>query len=93
MNRLFVIVLITAFASIAKSQTTVTFQPDAVSGKGAVVDYFSSFVNDGNNPECIGENINCETRKSLIQFNLTSTPTNATLLSAALSLSAYNHLE
>ena len=48
MNKLFIIALINAFASIAKAQTTVTFQPDAVISLDSVVDYFSSFVNYGN---------------------------------------------
>ena len=48
MNKLFVIALITVFASIAKAQTIVTFQPDAVTSLDSVVDYFSSFVNYGN---------------------------------------------
>lgn len=91
---LFVILFVSLTST--KAQTVLTLQPSAATGKDATLSNFpnESTLNFGNNAEFISEsssiNFNSAPKRSLIQFDLSSIPANATVISAYLSLYAYN---
>lgn len=87
---------------ISFGQTTVTFQPDATEGKDAYIWYLSNqagqygqtnTTNYGNAQEfCAREwtwDSDPGSRKSLIEFDLSTIPSSSTVLSAKLSLYAF----
>ncbi|MBL0342012.1 MAG: DNRLRE domain-containing protein [Bacteroidetes bacterium] len=79
-----------------QAQTVLTLQPSAATGKDATLSNFPNepTLNFGNNAEFISEsssiNFNSHPKRSLIQFDLSSIPANATVISAYLSFYAYN---
>jgi hypothetical protein len=89
---LFTAISLFAISHSAFSQTTVTFQPGAA-GKDAYIDDINVNLNQGNldefNALAWTQQGNPLRERSLIEFDLTSIPTNATIQSATLTL--YNN--
>ncbi len=88
-----IFLLVIATASAVIGQTTVTFQPGSATGKDAYLDDLNPATNFGNIDEfdalawtVLGNPVRL---RSLIEFDLTSIPSNATIQSATLTL--YNN--
>ncbi len=88
---LFVLFISSCSASLA--QTTITLQPDAVTGKDAILDSYAPSATHASHPELnsaawtnggVSDN-----QRSLLQFDLSSIPPGAVLLNATLNL--YNN--
>lgn len=94
MKKIFTIIIMTAYLVQSNAQTALTLQPDGVTGKDALLHGLDTLVNTnfGNNTEfpatawTFGGTPGVV--RSLIQFDLASIPTNATVTSAQLSLYA-----
>ncbi|HEX5001860.1 MAG TPA: DNRLRE domain-containing protein [Bacteroidia bacterium] len=86
----FVINFIPGVVTILHAQNVLTLQPDGAAGKDAVISSIAgeTSVNYGNDFDFM-----CQSypyKRGLIQFDLSSIPSNATVISAYLSLYAYN---
>lgn len=84
------------FNSTSKGQTVLTMQPNSASGKDATISNRpnESTVNYGTNEEFIAEsqpiNFVRYAKRGLIQFDLSSIPSNTTVISAYRTFYAYN---
>lgn len=91
---LFTISLFSAHLGHVYSQTTLTLQPNAANGKDAYVESRLSSSNFGNHQDFMAtawtNSGTPTTVRSLIDFDLTSIPSTATITSAYLSLYSYN---
>lgn len=80
------------YISIIKAQTTITLQPGATIGKDALLHGLDVNVNYGSNDQFAGNAWTVggspSVIRSIIEFDLTSIPSNATITSAELSLYA-----
>jgi len=80
----------------AYGQTVLTLQPSGAAGVDATISNFpgEATVNYGTNQEFISEsksiNFTPNSKRGLIRFDLSSIPANATVISAYLSMRAYN---
>jgi hypothetical protein len=83
--------LVIVFAGRVNAQTVLTLQPNGANGKDAIISNIpgESTTNFGNSPDFFSEsdpiNFVPYARRGLIQFDLSSIPVNATVISAYLS--------
>ncbi len=96
MKKLTTLLLVLAFNYAIAQQTTITLQPNAANGKDALLHGLSSETNTnyGQQPQLPAVsgtvNGNFAVYRSLLQFDLSSIPPNATINNASLSLYAWD---
>ena len=91
MKKEIIIVLLSCIVFVSFSQTTITIQPDAETGKDAYIHDLDINQNLGNHPDLAGIAWKCSGQpcnaRGLIEFDLSVIPPNSVIISALLSLS------